>query len=109
MAMKTELSTTIIRSSPRLFEAVSRGARIEKRPGRNAPCYLACAIDIRGLSGCLHNGDARNACLHLDACFQYILKRLAAARGDATRELFGFRRQGNGHEILRRCLGTSIF
>jgi hypothetical protein len=50
---------------------------------------FASAIDISELSGCLHNGDARNACLHLDACFQYILKRLAATRGDATRELFG--------------------
>jgi hypothetical protein len=107
--MKTELSMTIIRNCPRLFKDVLRRARIKQRPGGYTPRYVARAVDVGGLSGCLHNDDASNACLHLDACFQYILKSPAAPCGDAARKLFGFWGQGNGHEIFRRCLGNSIF
>jgi hypothetical protein len=103
MAMKTELSTTIIRSSPRLFEDVSRRARIEKRPGGNTPGYVARAIDIGGLTGhhALGDGDTGNPRFHLDARSYNVLKRLAAPRSDATRKLFGLRRQGNCQKILR--------
>jgi hypothetical protein len=97
MAMKSELSTTIIRSGPRLFEEVSRRARIKKRAERNPPCYFTRAIDIGGFSKCraLGNGNTGNPRFHLDARFQNVLKRLAAARGDEARKLFGFRGQGD--------------
>jgi hypothetical protein len=86
MAMKTELSTAIIWSGPRLFENISRAARIEERPGGNTPGYVARAIDIGGLGKrrALGNGDTRNPRFHLNACFQNVLKRLAAPRGDAA-------------------------
>lgn len=85
--MKTELSTTIIQSCPRLFENISRRARIEKRPGRNAPGYVTRAIDIGGFAEhrALGNGDTGYARFHLDACLYNVLKRLAAPRGDAAR------------------------
>jgi hypothetical protein len=102
-AMKTELSTTIIRSSPRLFKDVARHPRIEQRPGGNTPRYVARAFDIDGLarSRVLGNGDTGNPRFHLDACFHDVLNRLAAPRGDAARELFGFRRQDDCQKILR--------
>jgi hypothetical protein len=67
--MKTELSTTIIRSGPRLFENISRRARIKQRPGGNTPGYVTRAIDIGGLAGrrALRNGDTCNPRFHLDA------------------------------------------
>jgi hypothetical protein len=91
------IEVTIIRSGPRLFKDVSRRARIKKRPGRNAPGNVTCAIDIGGFSGhrALGNGDTGNPRFHLDACFYNVLKRPAAPRGDAARQLFGFRRQGD--------------
>ena len=68
MAINTELSTTIIRSSPRLFENLSRRALIKKRPGGNAAGYLARAIDIGGFARrrALGNGDTGNTGFHLD-------------------------------------------
>ncbi|HXO72308.1 MAG TPA: hypothetical protein VN838_25385 [Bradyrhizobium sp.] len=85
MAIKTELSTTIIRSGPRLFKDVSRRPRIEKRPGGNTPGYVARAINIGGLAGhrALGNGDTGNPRFHFDALFQNVLRRLAAPRSDA--------------------------
>jgi len=82
--MKTELSTTIIRSGPSLFENISRRAWIKKRPGGNAPGYVTRAIDIGGFSGrrAFRNGDTGNPRFHLNALFQNVLKRLAAPRGD---------------------------
>jgi hypothetical protein len=70
-AMKTELSTTIIRASPRLFENISRRARIKKRPGGNTPRYVTRAINIGGFAGrrALGNGDTGNPRFHFDACF----------------------------------------
>ena len=107
--MKTELSTTIIRSGPRLFENIARRARIKQRPQGNTPGYGTRAIDIGGFPGRrpLGNGDTGNPRFHLDAGFYNVLKRLAAPRGDAARELFGFRRQGDYQKILRGCLGNS--
>jgi hypothetical protein len=101
--MKTELSTTIIRSGPSLFEDVSRRARIKQRPGRNTPCYFTRAIDIGRLAAhhALGNGNTGNPRFRLDACFHNVLKRLAAVRGDAARKLFGFGRQGDCQKILR--------
>jgi hypothetical protein len=103
MAMKTELSTTIIRSGPRLFEDVSRRARIEKRPGGNTPRYVARAIDIDGLAGraAFRHGDTGDSRFRLDAFFYNVLKRLAAPCGDAACKLFGFRGQDDCQKILR--------
>jgi hypothetical protein len=97
--MKTELSTTIIRASPRLFENVARRAWVEERPGRNATGYLTRAIDVGRFA--LREGYTGNTCLHFDAFLENVLKRPAAARGDAACKLFGFGRQGTwrGQEI----------
>jgi hypothetical protein len=87
MAMKTELSMTIIRSGPRLFKNVLRRARIKQRPGGYTPGYVARAIDIGGLAWhrALGNSDTGDPRFHLDACLQNVLERLAALRGDAAR------------------------
>jgi hypothetical protein len=71
MAMKTELSTTIVRSGPRLFKDVSRRARIKQRPGGNTPGYVARAIDVGGFARhrALGNGDTGNPRLYRDPCF----------------------------------------
>jgi hypothetical protein len=68
--MKTELSTTIIRSGPRLFENISRRARIKQRPQGNTPGYVTRAINIGWFAGhrALGNGDTGNPRFHLDAC-----------------------------------------
>jgi hypothetical protein len=109
MAMKTELSTTIIRSGPRLFENRSRRAGINKGTGCDTFRYLAGAIDPRRPARCraLRNGDARNARFHLYTLLQYIFKRLAAPRSDHTRKLFGFGRQCNRQSNLRERFGNS--
>jgi hypothetical protein len=67
-AMKTELSTTIIRSGPRLFENILRRPRIKQRPGGYAPGYVARAIDIGGLAvrAAFGDCDTGNSRLHLD-------------------------------------------
>jgi hypothetical protein len=67
--MKTELSTTIIRSGPRLFKDLSRRARVKQRPGGDTPGYLARAINIGGLPArsAFGNGDTSNPRFHLDA------------------------------------------
>src|SRR3954464_11304138 len=90
MAMKTELSMTIIRNCPRLFKDVLRRARIKQRPGGYTPRYVARAVDIGRLSErrVLGNGNTGNPRFHLDACFYNVLKRLAAPRRDPARELF---------------------
>jgi hypothetical protein len=108
--MKTELSTTIIRSRPCLLKNLSRRARIKKRPGGNTPGYVTRAIDIGGLTGhhALGDGDTGNPRFHLDARFYNVLKRLAAPRSDATRKLFGFRRQCDCHKSSGGCLGNSV-
>jgi hypothetical protein len=70
MAMKTELSTTIIRSGPRLFKNVLRRPRVEKRSGGNTPGYVARAIDISGLAmrAAFRNRDTGNPSFHFDTC-----------------------------------------
>jgi hypothetical protein len=108
--MKTELSTTIIRSGPRLFENLSRRARIKKGTGRDTLRNLAGAIDPRRLARCraLRNSDTGDTRFHLDAFPQHIFKRLAALRSDTARKLFGFGRQGNRQCILQQeCVGNS--
>ena len=108
--MKTELSTTIIRGGPRLFENISRRARIKKRTGRDTLRNLAGAIDPRRRTQCraLRNGDTGNARFHFHAFL--LFKRLAAPRSDKARKLFGFGRQGNRQCILQReCFGSSAF
>jgi hypothetical protein len=101
--MKAELSTTIIRSGPRLFKNVLRRPRIEKRPGRNTLGYFTRAINIGEFArrAAFRNCDAGNPRCHLDALFENVLKRLATARSNAARELFGFRGQGDRQKILR--------
>jgi hypothetical protein len=95
--MKTELSTTIIRVGPRLFENVSRRARVKQRTGRDTLRNLAGTIDLRRLARrrALRNGNACNPRFHLDAFLEYVFKRLAAPRSDKARKLFGFGRQRN--------------
>src|SRR3954451_4856850 len=108
MAMKTELSTTIIRGGPRLFENRSRRAGIQERTGRDTLRDLAGAIDPRRLKRCraLRNGNTGNARFHFDTFFQYFFKRLAAPRSDQARKLFDFRWHINRQWILRsKCLG----
>jgi hypothetical protein len=95
--MKTELSTTIIRGGPRLFENISRRARIKKRTGRDTLRNFAGAVDPRRHARyrAPDNGNTSNARFHLDAFLEYVFKRLTGSRSDKTRKLFGFRRQGN--------------
>jgi len=99
MAMKTELSTTIIRGGPRLFENRSRRAGIKERTGCDTLRNLARAIDPRRFERyrALRNRDTSNARFHLDAFLEYVFKRLAAPRSDQARKLFGFGRQRNRH------------